>query len=149
MREHIKPYKHIGHADMSRLTTGPTLPRRENPNQIEYVPGESVRMKCNRILAIAAKPVNSDTRPHIVGYVAWRKRDNHKVLFVRAENGRITLVDKLPQTKKTSIPMLAWIMGYGPDVVLTLKNSTGYDGGRPVGGPVFRTTSYAGGFREL
>ena len=107
-------------------------------------------MKCNRILAIAARPIDSDMRPNIVGYVVWRKSDNHKMLFVRyTATGRIKLMDCLPQTKKTSIPMLAKIMGFGDDVVLTLKNSTGYDGGRPVGGPVFRTTSYAGGFREL
>lgn len=134
----------------SRLVTGPTLPRCKKPNKVEYVPLENIRMNCRKVLMIAARPVTeTDSKPHIVGYVAWRKRDNHKVLFVRAENGRITLVDKLPQTKKTSIPQLAKIMGFDETIRLTLKNSTGYDGGRPVGAPVFRSTSYAGGFREV
>lgn len=136
-------------ADLSGLVESPDLHRREVHPGIDYVPCEKIRMHCNRTLAITAKPAGSDGRPHVVGYVAWRKRDNHKLLFVRAENGRLELWDKLPQRKRTDIPALAKLLGFGRDVTIALKEPTCFNGGRMAGGPIFRSTSFAGGFREL
>lgn len=86
------------------------------------------------------------SKPQVVGYIAWRKSDNHKMLFVRDGNS-LTLGANMPQTRKTDMHWLASQFGV-PVARLSLRNKTGLTGPRRpiVGQPVFNSSSVAGGW---
>lgn len=81
----------------------------------------------------------------LVGWIAWKKKDGEKILLIpRGE--KIIMGPKMPQTKKTSIPLLASLLGYDERLRLTLKDyyQTGRDGGTCYGAPAFNSGSIAG-----
>jgi len=78
-----------------------------------------------RVLTILVKPKGYEGKSSIVGYVAFRKRDGHKDLFVIDHDGIAHKSDMvLPQCKKTSIPVLASLLDISRDSVVTLKDTS-------------------------
>lgn len=96
----------------------------------------------NKLLTISYK---SDENLHTLGFIGWRKKDNHKMLFLR-DGQSLKLGPKMPQTRKTDMAWLASLFGV-PTSRLSLRDKTGLTGHRPIiGQPVFNSSSIACGW---
>lgn len=98
-----------------------------------------------RKLLVISASYKESRKSETVGYVTYRRKDNHKQLFIVDGCETRKWDGQLPQTKKTSIPMLAQIMGFGPDVKLSIRDKTGFTGpSHCAGEPQFKTGCVVG-----
>ena len=127
---------------LSRLAKAAT-PTKRNP--IVY-DGIALPKGCYRKLLTISYKQSDETVSHTLGFIGWRKSDNHKMLFLRDGNS-LKLGPKMPQTRKTNMNWLASQFGV-PVSRLTLRDKTGLTGPhRPiVGQPIFSSSSIAGGW---
>lgn len=137
--ETLKKHKAQGLDVIERQT--PHVPECSKKNRPVSRPVTSPVGKFNRVLRIVA--TRGDERGETIGFLTWRKKDNHKSLWVVRNGVAKPHAAKLPQTKKTSIPDLAKILGIGPATRLDLRNVRALYG-HASGGPVFRSSSVCG-----
>lgn len=72
--------------------------------------------------ACASTVEQSTERAQTVAFVVWAKRDNHKSLMVCGRDGLLHKCGNLPQTKRTSIPLIAEMLGIGAEWMVELRS---------------------------